>query len=302
MSSKGRGRSRRNQQKAHTSTVLEIIAVVFLGAILLLLFNKPQSVPQAAVEEAAFNTLPQDIAEAVAEDLATPGYYEYEAGPNTYVLLTYGEVTDVAMNVTPRIDGTSVYFAVSSTKVTQPELMPVYRLFLTDATAISADETALMSPYYGVGSSGMNIGWVEETENNEYFVIPLKDTTPTDRVFKSNVDLRTNGLYYYEYSIQNAGAYITAAEKMDEYEVWVSVKSVEDTTANLMVGAQKITMTADITELDEDSVELLNQAINAEYNVKVTLKASSDKLSVASVKEINLESPEQTSSSSEPTK
>ena len=269
-----------------------IIAFVILGALagaaVFIVLNQPKEEAVATVEEITLEALPQGIADEVVEDREIAGFYEYDAGPNTYVLLSYGSVSDVAMNVTPRVDKTSVYFAISSTKVSNPEVAPVYRFYLTDATAISADETALRSPNYGVGSTGMNVGLVDATENGEFYVTPLKDTAPTDRVFKSNVTMDGNGLYYFEYSIQSAGAYMVAAEKLDEYEVWVKVDTLDKLTADLFIGDEDIRLQAGTTELDEDSVELLQQAMEGGYNIKVTLGTVSGTLSISAVKGVEL--------------
>ena len=54
--------------------------------------------------------------------METAGFYQYSAD-ETYVLLSFGEVGGIVMNVTPRADSTSVYFSISSTPVSDIDVL-----------------------------------------------------------------------------------------------------------------------------------------------------------------------------------
>lgn len=270
-------------------------AVVLIGVLIFAIWRAhTPPAAMATVTEVAENEVPADIAASIHQDALTPGFYEYEAGADTYVMLTFGEVSGIALNVTPNIDGTSVYFAASGTDVSDMDVAAEYRVFRTDATAISADEQALKNPYYGVGSAGMNIGWVSPTENGAFYITPLMDTSPTDRVFISSTGVPlSSGVYYYEYDIQSAGAYITAAEPMDEYELWAHIDRFDDEamTADLLIGEEQVRFTVSTARMDDDAMALLREAEESDFNTRLTIGCVSTSPAITGIGGLVIDAP-----------
>lgn len=251
-----------------------LLSAAIIGASIAYLLNYfvTKSIP--TVEEVLTQDIPEEIMTHIQEDASTAGFYQYESEDGEYAMLSYGEVSGVSMNVVPQISDNSVYFAVSSTEIVGIETEPVYRVYKTNASAISADELALKSPYYGVGTSGMNIGWVEVTAEGNYYITPLMDTSPTDRVFLSNTKTKiNNGLYYYEYLIQSSAAYLTAAEEQDEYWLWTKVDEFvpDSTTVDLLLGEENIRFQVSVTQLDEAQIEQLANAHERDVTVKLAI-------------------------------
>lgn len=258
-----------------------IIAVGIITGIGLAI-AKSHSKPEITVEQ--ITDVPDSIAEQVEADKETAGFYQYDALGNKYVLLTFGETSGLAMSVTPNIDGKSVYFAIGTTEVVEDTVDCEYQLYKTDAESISADETKLKNPAYGVGSEGINVGWVERTENGAYFITPIMDTSPTDRVFDTAGDANlSNGLYSYTYQIQSSGAFVSECTKISDYTCHAIIDKCEDTTADILLGDQKIRLKVDIQGLDDASVELLNVAKENDSLIEICLTDTGSQLAISKV-------------------
>lgn len=254
--------------------IIFLIIGITLGCLIAWLLNFFFVGHTPTVEEILAQDVPEEVMTHIQEDVSTAGFYQYDGEDCAYVMLSYGEVSGISMNVVPQINDNSVYFAVSGTEVVGTETEAVYRIYKTNASAISADELALKSPHYGVGTSGMNVGWIEVTKDGNYYITPLLDTSPTDRVFLSNADTKiSDGLYYYEYLIQSSAAYLTTAEKQDEYWLWTKVDEFvpDTTTVDLLLGEENIRFQASIAQLNESQVEQLTNAYERDEAVKLTL-------------------------------
>lgn len=265
-----------------------LLSAAIIGASIAYLLNYfvTKSIP--TVEEVFAENISEEVMNLIQEDAATAGFYQYESEDGIYVMLSYGEVSGISMNVVPQISDNSVYFTVSGTDVVGADTEPVYRIYKTDASAISADELALKSPYYGVGTSGMNVGWVEATAEGNYYITPLMDTSPTDRVFLSNAEVKINdGLYYYEYLIQSSAAYLTAAEERDEYWLWTKVDEFlpDSATVDLLLGEENIRFQVSIAQLDDAQIELLTNAHERDTTVKLAIGKVNDTPAVITVNE-----------------
>lgn len=266
--------------------VVMVVIIAVAGIIGATVFRHNSS-DTAVVEEIVSETdIPGSVLSAMNDDIDTAGFYKYDAGSDTYVLLSLGNVANIGLSVTPQIDGTSVHFALSGVEVSDPEVHQVFRVFKTDAVAVSADEKVLENPYYGVGSEGMNVGWVEPTGNGEYYIIPLMDTAPTDRLFKAKAEATLGtGVYYYEYSIQSSGAMITTAEKLDSYSFWASVDRIDNEarTTDILVGDNDVRFNLDTSLLDDTGLSELLKAHDKNIEAKFSVVNASGKASIESI-------------------
>lgn len=288
MSDKTQPVTKANHMTPVTVRVIVVLAVVIIGALSIYLLNSfvTKSIP--SVEEVFAENVPEEIMTLMQKDASTAGFYQYDGEDCEYVMLSYGEISGISMNVVPQISDNSVYFAVSGTDVIGTETEPVYRIYKTNASAISADELALKSPHYGVGTSGMNVGWIDVTKDGNYYITPLLDTSPTDRVFLSNTDTKiSNGLYYYEYLIQSSAAYLTAAEKQDEYWLWTKVDEFvpNATVVDLLLGEECIRFQVSIAQLNETQVEQLTNAYERDVSVKLAIANVNSSPAVIAVSE-----------------
>ena len=259
-----------------------IIAIVFAAW----LFIYPDSKAETATYEKV-EIIPSRIMEKMESDIPTPGMHTYPDGNETYVLLTLGETSGFAMNITPFSDSKStIHFKISATRVSSDIVDYEYCVYKTDATAISADETVLKNPGYGVGSSGTNIGYVEKTKNGAYYIVPLFDTAPTDRVFLDEVgSITENGLYRYVYEIRSTGAFGTEAENLPEYTVFAIIERIsnDETIAHLLLSEEKTGLPVHIEGLDEASKETLQAAVSVENHLKVKLSMKNGVLTLVEI-------------------
>lgn len=255
-----------------------LILVLFIGLVALAISAFKPKTSIVAVEE--ISLVPEVISEQVETDKAIPGMHQYEALGNTYVLLTFGETCGYAMNVTPKTDESSVHFEVHADQVSSTEIKCEYKLFKVGAKAVSADENVLKNPGYGVGSEGLNIGWVQETSNGEYFITPILDPSPTDRVFRAEAEAPlSTGLYFYEYIIRSSGAYVTKAEKLGDYTCYATVGEVDAEVGKitLFFGTERVPLSVSVSDLNETDREYLAHAFETTTQARISLKETDGK-------------------------
>ena len=230
--------------------------------------------------------VPPSVEADFEKDVKSPGMHEYEALGSTYVLLTFGETSGIDMTVDPDVSGNSVYFNIGSEKVSEQDVRCVYRLYRTNAGEISADENKLKAPGYGVGSEGVNIGFVKESGDNEYYITPVLDTTPTDRVFMTSGEARLGtGIYRYGYMIDSTGAKVTSCKALSNYECYAYIDKVdaEDHTVDLLFGDDKVRLTADASSLSQAEAESIASLAGEDTLASVKLACRDGEAAVISV-------------------
>lgn len=250
------------------SAALLLLVVITIPLFLTSCSKEPETVVEEVTE------LPEKLADMIIADAATAGFYTYEADNGTYVLMSYGSCAGLDMNVRYALEDDSVYFDAEAVSVADMTIHDEYRVYFTNATAISANETTLKNPGYGIGSVGLNTGWVEISEDNSFYITPIFDTKPIDRVFLTSGEARLGrGLYHYEYEIRSNGAFVTAAEKVDDIVCVVKVCDLnyEAHTADILLGDEEVRITTAIDALMEDELEAVKYAYENEKTLNVTL-------------------------------
>lgn len=246
-----------------------LVCVVAIVLLCLSLRDRPQ---ETVVEEVT--ELPEALAEAMTADAATAGFYTYEAEKGTYVLMSYGSCAGIDMSVRYAVEDDSVYFDPEAIAVADVSVHDEYCVYFTNASAISANEVVLKNPGYGIGSVGLNTGWVEISEDNSFYITPILDTKPIDRVFLTSGEARLGrGLYQYEYEIRSNGAFVTAAEKLDDVVRTVRVcdMNYEAHTADILLGDEEVRITAAVDTLTEDELEAVKYAYDNETTMNAIL-------------------------------
>lgn len=253
--------------------VIIVLAVAIVGVILFQhsVFERVKS--PAFVEEVDFASITDtDLKTSMEEDIKTPGYYTYPANETeSYVLLTFGETANLVMNVSPEIDGRSVYFKIGFTEISENEPHVEAHLYLTDAEAIGGDEAYLVFPGYGVGASGYNTGWSDKLEDGKCYVTPLEETRIIDRVCipDAGVDMGT-GFYNYEYEVTSSGARIKSATKLDNYKVWCHIENIDEENSKclLLVGDEQVSFTV---WFNPDALSTVQMMADSETEKKVLI-------------------------------
>lgn len=262
------------------------ILLVLMSAIIfgIRIFTK-DTTQIIAVEE--LTQAPDAITEQVEADKLSPGMHIYDSLNNYYVLLTFGETCGYVMNVMPNATEDSVHFAVSAEEVASTVIEPVWRLYKVGTAAISADEGTLKNLGYGVGSRGLNIGYVQKTHNSgEYFITPLLDTAPNDRLFRAEGSAElSSGLFYYEYTIRSGGAFVTACEPLEDYPVSAQVGDIKATEQNatLMVGDEKVSFLIDTASLTEEDIAYMQSAKEQGSSINVLIANKGEKASAVGI-------------------
>ena len=265
-------------------------AVLAMSCILLSVSLKKSSNQEEEKETASVEVVEEDASfeELVKDDIPKAGLHTYDLGDgNKLVLLSFGEVIGLGMSATPNIDGPSVYFSVSAVDIavgSGPRY--VYRLYKTDAKGISADMDVLLNPGYGVGSEGVNVGWVEPEDDGEFFVTPLFDDAPITRVFRTDagVELGT-GLYNYEFEVRTNGAYITYCEPIETYTRRFKVASVspENGAAEFLTVERGVRIKAVFSDLSDEELSELKVCEGQDFTTEVTFNVVDGKLSILRV-------------------
>lgn len=257
--------------KKHLPIILGIITAILVIVVVALLMHQKgvfePDEPQATVEEVDFSSVKDEkIRSNLETDKLTPGYYVYESTDGTYVLLTFGETLNLAMNVNPEISGMSVYFRVGFTPIAEENPHVEAHLYLTDAEAIGGDEAYLVFPGYGVGATGYNTGWCEATSDGNKYIVPLEETRILDRVATADpgVDM-TNGFYYYEYEVTSTGVQIHSAKRLTSCPIWCKVRNIDEeaNTCELLVGEELVVLNATFDPSALSSVKQMESS--AEY-------------------------------------
>lgn len=246
-----------------------LVCAIVAVPLYLSLRDKPQ---ETVVEEVT--ELPEALVDAITADAATAGFYTYEADGGAYVLMSYGSCAGLDMNVRYAMEDGSVYFDAEAVAVADVTVHDEYRVYFTNANAISANEVTLKNPGYGIGSVGLNTGWVEVSEDNSFYITPIFDTKPIDRVFLTSGEARLGrGLYHYEYELRSNGAFVTSAEKVDDITCTVKVcdMNYEAHTADILLGDEEVRITTAIDALTEDELEAVKYAYENEATLNVTL-------------------------------
>lgn len=256
-----------------TKLPLIIAACLICAIVAVPLYLSSRDKPQETVVEEV-TELPEALVDAITVDAATAGFYTYEADGGTYVLMSYGSCAGLDMNVRYAMEDGSVYFDAEAVAVADVTVHDEYRVYFTNANAISANEVTLKNPGYGVGSVGLNTGWVEVSEDNSFYITPIFDTKPIDRVFLTSGEARLGrGLYHYEYELRSNGAFVTATEKVDDITCTVKVcdMNYEAHTADILLGDEEVRITTAIDALTEDELEAVKYAYENESTLNVTL-------------------------------
>lgn len=194
-------------------------------------------------KEISMDNLPETIQEQATEDVEDGGAYFYRDTENkdvSYVLLSFGPQMDLAMDVEISQIDDGLYFSVEPIE-TETEEDLVYKVFETDAPAVSSDKNVLQNPRLVQGSSGLNVGYIQKSDTG-YYVSPLEDDSTNDRLYAYDGEL-PDGLYRFTYQLGQDGPVITNADAIEKYSKkgYVTDVNADLSTATLvLVGEQEI--------------------------------------------------------------
>lgn len=225
-------------------------------------------------EEVSLEDVPTKISEEMLNDLENPGAYFYketEDSKDIYALLTAGQTVRLSMSVSPTLEDSSMHFAVNFFSTTDPDSKTLYKIYKTNAKAVSADNQRLKKPYLQINSEGMNIGYLQKMSSGiGYFITPLEDFSDNTRVFvpepgNESVEDLENGIYLYTYKLTTNGTQLLSATPRDSIQVYGQVTSFTDKdiskTATILLNDQ---IKMDVVVSDE-SAEVLHQNNFEEY-------------------------------------
>lgn len=215
--------------------------------------------------EITMEELPAEIktqAEAVVDD---GGAYFFRPEGNTetsYVLLTFGKQTDLAMDVTVSQMKEGLYFAVAPVETVVGE-KAVYRLYETDAPAISSDKNILEKPRLVQGAKGMNVGYLTTSEKG-YYILPLEDDSVNDRLYGYEGENKLqNGLYRYTYELTANGPILQSVSAIDSFTKKGFAQSVDEDASSVtlyLVDQESIKYTMAYDSADKDMMHDLKSA------------------------------------------
>ncbi len=219
------------------------VAIVSLAAATGIAFAALNADSHYYAEEISMDSLPETIQEQALEDVQNGGAYFYRDAENediSYVLLSFGSQMDLDMAVeTSEIDD-GLYFSVGPIE-TEAEEGLVYKVFETNAPAVSSDKNVLQNPRLVQGSTGLNVGYIQKSDTG-YYVSPLEDDSTNDRLYAYDGEL-PDGLYRFTYELGQDGPVITNADAIEKYSKkgYVTDVNVDLSTVSLvLVGEQEI--------------------------------------------------------------
>lgn len=219
------------------------IAVVGVMAIAGITFAALNADSHYYAKEVSMDGLPETVREQALEDVENGGAYFYRDAENediSYILLSFGSQMDLAMDVeTSEIDD-GLYFSVEPIE-TEAEEGLVYKVFETDAPAVSSDKNVLQNPRLVQGSNGLNVGYIQKSDTG-YYVSPLEDDGTNDRLYAYDGEL-PDGLYRFTYQLGQDGPVITNADAIENYSKKGYVTDVNadlSTVSLVLVGEQEI--------------------------------------------------------------
>lgn len=189
------------------------------------------------------DSLPEAIQEQALEDVEDGGAYFYRDAENediSYVLLSFGSQMDLDMAVEISEIDDGLYFSVEPIEAEAEEGL-VYKVFETDAPAVSSDKNVLQNPRLVQGSTGLNVGYIQKSDTG-YYVSPLEDDSTNDRLYAYDGEL-PDGLYRFTYELGQDGPVITNADAIEKYSKkgYVTGVNVDLSTVSLvLVGEQEI--------------------------------------------------------------
>lgn len=194
-------------------------------------------------KEISMDSLPETIQDQALEDVEDGGAYFYRDAENediSYVLLSFGSQMDLDMAVEISEIDDGLYFSVEPIEAEAEEGL-VYKVFETDAPAVSSDKNVLQNPRLVQGSTGLNVGYIQKSDTG-YYVSPLEDDSTNDRLYAYDGEL-PDGLYRFTYELGQDGPVITNADAIEKYSKKGNVTDVNvdlSTVSLVLVGEQEI--------------------------------------------------------------
>lgn len=139
------------------------VFAVCLLVLIFALFGKNDGMATAT----EVTEVPESIREQFDKDVKLNGIYHYTTDDKYYTLLTFGEIVGVGMTVQTDATEDSIYFNVDTRELdsTQPAL--IYKLFECSTENTDANILKLLNPTYGVGTVGVNVGYVTPNYSTE---------------------------------------------------------------------------------------------------------------------------------------
>lgn len=226
--------------KVKAGIAVAIVGIVAAAGITIATLNADS---HYYAKEISMDNLPETIQEQATEDVEDGGAYFYRDAENkdvSYVLLSFGPQMDLAMDVEISQIDEGLYFSVEPIE-TETEEGLVYKVFETDAPAVSSDKNVLQNPRLVQGSSGLNVGYIQKSDTG-YYVSPLEDDSTNDRLYAYDGELQ-DGLYRFTYQLGQDGPVITNADAIEKYSKkgYVTDVNADLSTATLvLVGEQEI--------------------------------------------------------------
>lgn len=215
------------KQKIYLAAAAFLAVVFACGIIFVLKYFTPDNTNAGLyAKEISLEEVPESIQAEMTATLEEPGAYFYKESEDStvvYALLTAGKVvgTDMAVDPTPEDGG--MYFSVVLQDNSSFEKGLLYKIYVTNASAVAGDDQRLKNPYEQVGDEGMNLGIIEKMDSGiGYYILPLMDMDEVNRVYvpaDNTLANLENGLYLYTYKLTKDGVQLLSAEKRESYEI-----------------------------------------------------------------------------------
>lgn len=191
---------------------ITIVTVISIVSIILAISFISQFATKAMLDEKIITTeiksedIPKTIHDLFMDKVEDRGTY-IEKGNNEeqYVLLTYGNVIGLDMNVSYQISNDSILFktnSIFSADKEDKDSKPVYKIYKTNAKEILFDNSNIQNPYLQVKDTfqGVNEGYIKEAADSYLFIVPIRDDLDDYRRFIPSTDEKYNrGLIRYKY-------------------------------------------------------------------------------------------------------
>jgi hypothetical protein len=309
-----------NQKKYIGINLIAVFVTVLFCSLIFWLTYSPQDAYAGTEEIVDLSTLPENVQQQIENDMNKAGMYIYTAdvgadtdtetetdadsdGNNSdsknsandykYVLLTFGRVPGITMTVDVQDrDNNTVYFNIGTEEIQSSDSVVIKHVYKTKAIGINCNEMKLINPFYAVGTTGFNIGWVQTVDGDECYITPLMDLSNSDRIFKFDTETATPtvGLYQYSYEVESSCVRITSLEKLSEYDVWAKVEEMNDEEKYLTLGVydtyfnRESYLKIQTENVGENVLNDLKSAYEYGYKIKVTLQNNNGTLSCTNVR------------------